>query len=97
MVDWLHRRRLLTPGFKKNYTRIPNIPPHEAPELHTPDTNLDADERLKQRYPTLGADAVSLAAYDDIEAEDGDLLVYDQDDEDAWIQSDVHADRADLV
>lgn len=65
--------------------------------MHTPDTNLDADERSKQRYPTLGTDAVSLAAYDDVEAEADDLLVYDRENEDAWIQSDVHADRADLV
>lgn len=65
--------------------------------MPTPETNLDADERLEQRYPTVGADAVSLVAYDDVETEGGDLLIYEQENEDAWIQSDIHADRADLV
>jgi hypothetical protein len=65
--------------------------------LHTPDTNLDADERPEQQFPTVGADAVALDEFDDVETESGDRLIYDREDEDAWIQSDVHADREDLV
>jgi hypothetical protein len=65
--------------------------------VDTPDTRLNADDRSNRRYPTLGLDAVSLSRYDDIEAADGDLLVYDVENEDAWIQSTVYADRADLV
>jgi len=65
--------------------------------VDTPDTELDADDRSNRRYPTLGIDAASLSRYDDVEADDGDLLVYDVENEDAWVQSTVHADRADMV
>jgi hypothetical protein len=65
--------------------------------VDTPDTELDADGRSNRRYPTLGIDAVSLSRYDDIETDEGDLLVYDVENEDAWIQSTVYANRADLV
>lgn len=65
--------------------------------MDTPDTRLNADGQSNRRYPTLGVDAVPLARYDDVEAETGDLLVYDVENEDAWIQSTLSADRADSI
>lgn len=38
---------------------------------------------------TVGVDAQHLERYEDIESEDGDLIVYDAEVQDAWIQSDV--------
>lgn len=65
--------------------------------MDTPDTELDADDCSNRRYPTLGVDAVPLSRYDDVEVEEGEMLVYDAEHEEAWIQSTVFADRADLV
>lgn len=42
---------------------------------------------------TLGVDAVSLDEFADVETNDGELLVYDEENEDAWIQSDVYCPR----
>lgn len=47
--------------------------------------------------PTVGVDAVSLERFVDIETEDGQLLVYDRDNEDAWIQSDLRVTRGSMV
>lgn len=38
---------------------------------------------------TVGVDAQPLERYEDIESEDGDLIVYDAEVQDAWIQSDM--------
>lgn len=43
---------------------------------------------------TLGVDARPLVRYRDVEAENGGWIVYDDDVEDAWIQSDVYYPRA---
>ena len=42
---------------------------------------------------TLGVDAVSLEAFADVETNDGELIVYDEENEEAWIQSDTYAPR----
>lgn len=47
-------------------------------------------------YTTVGVDAPRMERYADLTTEDGDVLVYDQDNEDAWIQSDT-ALRRELV
>jgi len=49
-------------------------------------TNTDTDAGDGQRYPTVGADS---DAYERYRAEwtDGELLVYDTEEEGAWIQS----------
>lgn len=47
--------------------------------------------------PTLGIDAVSLRQFVDVETGAGDLLTYDRDDEDAWVQSDLRVPRAAMV
>jgi len=38
-------------------------------------------------YQTVGTDAADLQRYDDVTLEDGKVLIYDQDNEAAWIQS----------
>lgn len=40
--------------------------------------------------PTIGVDAAALERFTATTTDDGDLLIYDEDVEDAWIQSDVH-------
>lgn len=42
---------------------------------------------------TVGVDAQPLERYEDVEAEDGALIVYDKEDQEAWIQSDVFYPR----
>jgi len=39
------------------------------------------------RYRTVGMDAAELERYADVTLENGDVIVYDQDNEAAWIQS----------
>lgn len=46
---------------------------------------------------TVGVDAQSLERYEDVEAENGDLIVYDDEDQEAWIQSDVFYPRFSCV
>jgi len=43
---------------------------------------------------TLGVDAVSLDAFADVETNDGELIIYDEENEDAWIQSDTYSYRS---
>jgi hypothetical protein len=47
--------------------------------------------------PTVGVDAVSLDRFAGVRTEDGQLLVYDRDDENAWIQADLHVSRETMV
>lgn len=43
---------------------------------------------------TLGVDAVPLDDFDEMETDDGDLIVYDVNGEDVWVQSDRYVSRA---
>ena len=43
--------------------------------------------------PTIGIDAVALERFADVVTDDGELLVYDQENEDAWIQSNQYYTR----
>lgn len=45
-------------------------------------------------YSTIGPDAVEYRRFAAVRFEDGDLLVYDDDTEDAWVKSDVTVDLA---
>ncbi|WP_161625219.1 DUF7331 family protein [Halosimplex carlsbadense] len=38
-------------------------------------------------YQTVGTDSAELQRYDDVTLEEGKVLIYDQEDETAWIQS----------
>lgn len=40
------------------------------------------------KYTTIGAEAVEYDGYGSVELDDGELIVYDTDDERRWIQSD---------
>lgn len=42
--------------------------------------------------PTAGPDASQYDRYGRVETANGELIVYDRDDEEGWIQSDVAAD-----
>lgn len=42
---------------------------------------------------TVGVDAVPLGAFAAVETDDGEMIVYDRENEDAWIQSDRHYPR----
>lgn len=46
---------------------------------------------------SLGVDAVRLERFADIEAEDGERLLYDRDEETAWVQSDLYVPRSAMV
>lgn len=46
---------------------------------------------------TVGVDAQSIERYEDVEAEDGDLIIYDGESQEAWIQSDVFYPRSTSV
>jgi hypothetical protein len=48
-----------------------------------PTNNYDANE-----FSTLGVDAADFDGFDHVLLEDGDVIIYDRDHEDAWIQSD---------
>jgi hypothetical protein len=43
--------------------------------------------------PTVGVDASPLERFAAVETDDGEMLVYDTDGEDAWIQSDLYYPR----
>jgi hypothetical protein len=43
--------------------------------------------------PTVGVDASALERFAAVETEDAEMLVYDTDGEDAWIQSGLHYPR----
>lgn len=47
---------------------------------------LDTKDRDLQ-LPSVGIDAVDLARYSHVTTNDGDLLIYDEDIQDAWFQS----------
>lgn len=47
--------------------------------------------------PTVGVEVRSLERYEDIAAEDGDLIVYDHRDQEAWIRSDAFYPRSTCV
>jgi hypothetical protein len=38
-------------------------------------------------YRTVGPDAVELESYAEVNLESGEVIIYDEDNEDAWIQS----------
>lgn len=40
--------------------------------------------------PTIGVDAEDLERFTALTTDDGDVVIYDEEVEDAWIQSDVH-------
>jgi hypothetical protein len=42
---------------------------------------------------TLGIDAIPLGDFDGMESGDGDLIVFDVNEEDAWVQSDLYVSR----
>lgn len=47
--------------------------------------------------PTVGVEAPNLDRFAFVETDDGELLVYDTENEDAWIQSDVHFERSEAA
>ena len=49
---------------------------------------IDNEDRVAQ-VPSVGVDVVELDRYADIETEDGELIVYDEDVPEGWIQTDV--------
>lgn len=50
--------------------------------------SVDSTDRT-DRLPSMGVDAVALDRYSGIETDDGEFVVYDEEVEDAWIQSDT--------
>ena len=40
------------------------------------------------RFPSLGIDAVSFDRYSDIATDDDELIIYDEQHEDGWVQCD---------
>lgn len=42
---------------------------------------------------TLGVDAVSLDAFADVDTDEGELIIFDEETEEAWVQSDSYASR----
>ena len=48
---------------------------------------IDTDDRFA-RSPSIGVDTVSLDRYSDVDTDDGELLIYDEQRADRWIQCD---------
>ncbi len=46
---------------------------------------LDIEDRFA-RFPSIGVDAVSLDRYSDVETDTGELIIYDEQRDEAWIQ-----------
>lgn len=46
---------------------------------------LDMKQRFV-RYPSLGVDAVDLNRYSAIDTDDGEMIIYDEECENGWIQ-----------
>jgi hypothetical protein len=57
-------------------------------------TTYDRGERDR---PTIGVDAVPLDRFADVGTEDGQLLVYDRDNETAWVQADLYVPRETML
>jgi len=55
------------------------------------------DERSERDRPTIGVDAVPLDRFADVGTEEGQLLVYDRDDETAWVQADLYVPRGTML
>lgn len=53
--------------------------------------------RPGENCPTLGVDAVSLDRFVDVRTNESELLIYDQESEDAWIQSDMYFARGRMI
>jgi len=47
--------------------------------------------------PSLGVDAASLEGFADVSTGEGEVLVYDVDNEDAWVQSELSFARSACV
>lgn len=47
--------------------------------------NGDGDE--KSEYHTVGVDAAALQQYAQVRVQDDEVVIYDQDNENAWVQS----------
>lgn len=47
--------------------------------------------------PTIGVEATALGDYEAVQTEAGDWLIYEFDEEEAWIQSDVYFPRSACV
>lgn len=43
--------------------------------------------------PTIGVEAAALERFADVSTDDDDLLIYDREEVDAWIQSDLYFAR----
>jgi len=50
--------------------------------------------RPGENCSTLGVEAVSLDPFADVETNDGELIIYDEENEEAWIQSDTYSHRS---
>lgn len=48
---------------------------------------LETENRFT-RFPSLGVDAVNLDRYSDVTVDDDELLIYDEQREDGWVQCD---------
>lgn len=55
--------------------------------VHTDDTD----------YQTVGADATDLERYDEVRLENEKVLIYDREDESAWIQSNAAVDLESML
>ena len=51
---------------------------------------MEPERATAAECPSVGVDAVGLQRYEDVTTYEGDLLVYDVESEDAWIQSDCY-------
>lgn len=49
------------------------------------------------RYPSIGVDAALLAPYSAVQTDEKELMIYDEDHADAWIQSTLWTTAEDRV
>lgn len=49
---------------------------------------MSASSSEDERFVTIGIDAHTEGRYADVTLEDGEVMIYDEDNQDAWFQSD---------
>lgn len=63
---------------------------HLSPPVSNPEAKMESERATEDECLSVGVDAVPRHRYEDVTTYEGDLLVYDVESEDAWIQADCY-------
>lgn len=56
---------------------------------------LDTRDKF-DRLPSIGIDATDLSRYADVQASEGEIVIYDKYEADGWVQSDAWIDAEEM-